>query len=80
MNPSIDVTILEVHWPQLSNMLSDGNGVEAAGYIYFGISEIENDPWEKDPRIRMMKESKKQHSEIRSNAAKRVSGVSFFGS
>lgn len=54
MIPSIDVTILECHWTHLEKMFSDGHGVEAAGYIYLGISEIENDPWDKVPRIRLV--------------------------
>ena len=54
MNPSLDVTLLEPHWSKLDGMFATGNGNESASYICLGISEIENDPWDKTPRIRLV--------------------------
>ena len=54
MKPRLDVTLLESHWSQLERMLATGNGAESASYICLGISEIENDPWDSVPRIRLV--------------------------
>ena len=54
MNSSLDITLLQPHALRLQEMLAANGGVEAAGYLYFGISAIEADPWDGTPRLRLV--------------------------
>jgi len=54
MSPELDITLLLPHLNQLRSLLSKGVGVEAAGYMLLGVSDIAKDPWSQLPRRRFI--------------------------
>ncbi|MDB5386438.1 MAG: UBA/THIF-type binding protein [Planctomycetaceae bacterium] len=54
MTTPLDITLLQAHISSLASLLRTDRGVEAAGYLYFGVSRIESDPWEECPRLRLV--------------------------
>jgi hypothetical protein len=49
----VDVTLQERHELALRTALSSDDGHEAAAYIFFGLSRIELDPWDRRARLRL---------------------------
>lgn len=54
MSAALDIVLLESHEAELRALLHRDNGSEAAAYVLFGKAEIEEDPWSKQPRIRLI--------------------------
>lgn len=51
---TLDITLIESHEAALRALLYREDGSEAAAYVLFGRAEINEDPWSKHPRIRLI--------------------------
>lgn len=51
---ALDITLIESHEAALRALLYREDGSEAAAYVLFGRAEIKEDPWSKQPRIRLI--------------------------
>lgn len=54
MSTALDITLLENHEAALRALLHREDGSEAAAYVLFGKAEIGADPWNGQPRIRLI--------------------------
>jgi molybdopterin/thiamine biosynthesis adenylyltransferase len=54
MIPDIDLILIEPHEAAVRSLLDEGAGVEAAGYLLFGVADIAADPWTGNPRRRFI--------------------------
>jgi molybdopterin/thiamine biosynthesis adenylyltransferase len=50
----LDITILQPHYSELQDLLRTDDGREAAAYICFGVSKIGRDPWDGNPKVRLI--------------------------
>lgn len=53
-NIALDITLLTSHEAALRALLYREDGSEAAAYVLFGKAEINEDPWSKQSRIRLI--------------------------
>lgn len=53
-NIALDITLLTSHEATLRALLYREDGSETAAYVLFGKAEIKEDPWSKQPRIRLI--------------------------
>tara|TARA_R110000787_G_scaffold284415_1_gene398097 strand:+ start:21622 stop:23034 length:1413 start_codon:yes stop_codon:yes gene_type:complete len=49
----VDMTLQERHFVALRTALARNNGHEAAAYVFFGVSRIDLDPWDRRARLRL---------------------------
>jgi len=54
MTGNFDLTLLEPHYGQMSQLLEAGQGSEASGYLKLGVSAISSEPWTGEPRSRLV--------------------------